>query len=258
MKSIWKGSITFGLVNVPIRLFSASQSSSLDFDMLDSKDGSRIRYKRVNETSGKEVDWKKIAKGYLYNDKYVILSDKDFELASPKKTKTIEIENFVSIEEIPLIYFDSPYYIEPDKAGAKAYNLLLKALIKSKRAGLARVVLRTVEQLSVIIPYKNVLILQKIRFAEEIKSPSEINIPKSTVNAKELTMAINLIDQYAGTFDISKYKNEYSADLLKLIKKKASGKKLPEAKLKVIHRADTSLLDQLKASLKPHSKASLI
>lgn len=256
MKAIWKGTIAFGLVNIPVRLFSATQSSSLDFDMLDSKDGSRIRFKRVNEASGKEVEWKSIVKGYNLKNKYVILTDKDFELASPKKSKTIDIENFVPLEEVPFLHFDTPYFIEPDKSAAKAYNLLLKALTKAKKAGLARFVLRSTENLSLIVPYKGVLVLQKLRFAEEVRSPEELEISNETVNPKELSMAMNLIDQYAGKFDLSAYKNEYSAELLKLIKKKSTGKAIKEPVMKVTHKADSSLLDQLKASLSGHSKAS--
>ncbi|MBC7450063.1 MAG: Ku protein [Cytophagales bacterium] len=253
---MWKGTIAFGLVNIPVRLFSASQGSSLDFDMLDSKDGSRVRYKRVNETTGKEVEWKKIVKGYNLKNKYVILTDKDFELASPKKSKTIDIENFVSLNEVPFMYFETPYYIEPDKSASKAYNLLMKALVKSKKAGLARFVLRSTENLSLIVPYEGILVLQKLRFAEEVRSAEEIEVTNETINPKELTMAMNLIDQYSGAFDISAYKNEYSAELLKLIKKKATGKAIKQPVMKVSHRADSSLLDQLKASLNGHPKAS--
>jgi DNA end-binding protein Ku len=138
MRSIWSGSIGFGLVNIPVKLYSAVQDSRLDLDMLDKKNHARIRFQRVNEDTGKEVPWDQIVKGYLYNDEYVILEDEDFEEASPKKSKIIEIESFVKEEEIDDIYFETPYFIEPDKAGVKAYDLLMKTLQKTKKVGLSR------------------------------------------------------------------------------------------------------------------------
>src|SRR5690606_15409681 len=136
MRAIWTGAIGFGLVNIPIKIYSAIQSSSLYLDMLDRKDKSNIRYKRVNENTGKEVKWDNIIKGYMLNDKYVILEDSDFEEASPEKNKMINLHSFVKMDEIDSIYFDTPYYLEPQKGGSKAYQLLLKALEKSETAGL--------------------------------------------------------------------------------------------------------------------------
>ena len=143
MRSIWKGSIGFGLVNIPVKLYSAVQSSSLGLDMLDSRDHSRIRYQRINEKTRKEVPYDKIVKGYPINDNYVILEDKDYEDASPEKSKMIEIESFVNIDEINPMYYESSYYSEPETQGRKAYALLLQYLKKSKNAGLARFVLRS-------------------------------------------------------------------------------------------------------------------
>ena len=143
MRSIWNGAIGFGLVNIPVKLFSAVQQSNLDFDMLDEKDHAKIKYLRVNEHSQKEVPFDKIVKGYFLKDRYVILDKHDFEEASPEKNKTIEIENFVDINQINPIYYETSYYSQPEKQGKKAYALLLKALIKSNKAGLARFVLRS-------------------------------------------------------------------------------------------------------------------
>src|SRR5690349_732310 len=136
MRSIWKGSIGFGLVNIPIKLYSAIQTSSLGLDMLDGKDHSRIRFKRVNERTGKEVPYEQIVKGFLVDDKYVILEEKDYEAASPEKSKVIELENFVNIEEVNPMFYETSYYAEPETQGRKAYALLHKALQKSKKAGL--------------------------------------------------------------------------------------------------------------------------
>ncbi|NML35936.1 Ku protein [Chitinophaga sp. G-6-1-13] len=256
MRAIWSGSIGFGLVNIPVKLYSATQDSKLDLDMLDSQGLAHIRFKRVNENTGKEVPWEQIVKGYLYNDEYVVLEDDDFEAASPKKSKIIEIESFVDEASIDDIYFENPYFLEPAKGGEKAYELLLEALQKTGKAGLSRFVLRTQEHLSVIRPRENYLLLQQLRYEEEIRSAEDLSLPDNVKIAKrELDMAIELIKQYAAKFDISQYKDEYKAELLKIIKAKASGKKPVVKKLQVVHTKSDDLFDQLKASLgaKPSS-----
>ncbi|HEU4555457.1 MAG TPA: Ku protein [Chitinophaga sp.] len=251
MRSIWSGSIGFGLVNIPVKLYSAVQDSRLDLDMLDKKNHARIRFQRVNEDTGKEVPWDQIVKGYLYNDEYVILEDEDFEEASPKKSKIIEIESFVKEEEIDDIYFETPYFIEPDKAGVKAYDLLMKTLQKTKKVGLSRFVLRSKEHLAVVRPRENYLLLQQLRFEQELRSPEELTLPdnRTKVSKRELDMAEELVKQYSTTFDISQYKDEYTAELMKIIKAKASGKRRTVKKMKVVHTKSTDLFDQLKASL---------
>jgi DNA end-binding protein Ku len=256
MRAIWSGSIGFGLVNIPVKLYSAIQDSRLELDMLDSKTSSRIHYKRVSEKSGKEVPWEQIRKAYLYNDEYVILEPSDFEAASPKKSKIIEIEAFVDEVEIDDIYFETPYFIEPAKGGEKAYQLLLKALEKTKKTGLCRFVMRTQEHLSVIRPKDNFLLLQQLRFEEEIRSAESLKVPEGIrINPKEMTMATELIKQYSSKFDISKYQDEYKKELMKIIKAKATGKKLPTKKMEVVYTKKDDLFDQLKASLnKPASK----
>ncbi|WP_164122938.1 Ku protein [Sphingobacterium sp. xlx-130] len=251
MRAIWTGAIGFGLVNIPIKIYSATQSSSLDLDMLDRMDQSNIKYKRVNKNTGKEVSWDNIVKGYLLKkDKYIVLEDADFEEASPEKNKMINLHSFVKIEEIDSIYFETPYYLEPAKGGEKAYQLLLKALEKSKTAGLGSFVMRSAEILALIKPYSNLLLLNKLRFEEEIRSPDELKIPSNTkMKKKEIDMALQLINQHAQTFDISSYKNEYTADLLKIIKQKAKGKHTSIRKIHVEHTKSTDLLEKLKASL---------
>ncbi|MBK9982242.1 MAG: Ku protein [Saprospiraceae bacterium] len=255
MKAIWTGSIGFGLVNIPVKVYSAVQDSRLELDMLDAKTHSPIHYKRVSEKSGKEIPWEQIKKGFLLKEEYVILDDSDFEAASPKKTKIIEIEAFVDEHEIDSIYFENPYFLEPAKGGEKAYQLLLKALEKTKKVGLSRFVMRSQEHLSVIRPRENYLLLQQLRFEEELKSPSEIKVPSDVrIAPKELTMALELIKQYSASFDISQYEDEYKKELMKIIKRKATGKKIPQKKLEVVYTKKDDLIDQLKASLNKTSK----
>jgi len=252
MRAIWSGTIGFGLVNIPIKLYSAVQDSRLDLDMLDKKDHAHIKFKRVNEDTGKEVPYEQIVKGYLYNDEYIILEDEDFQEAAPEKSKMISIESFVELAEIDDIYFETPYFIEPDKAGVKAYDLLLKTLQKTGKAGLGRFVLRTSEHLAIIRPRENYLMLQQLRFEQEIRSAEELSFPKdSKVSKKELDMAVQLVESYTTAFDISNFKDTYHDELLKIIKAKASGKRRTVKKMKVVHTKSTDLFSQLKASLNP-------
>ena len=250
MRAIWKGSIGFGLVNIPVRLYSAVQNSNLDFDMLDSKDHSRIKFQRINEQTRKEVPYNKIVKGYMIDEKYVILDDHDFEDASPEKTKLIELENFVDIDEINPIYYETSYYAEPEAQGKKAYALLLKALTKSNKAGVARFVLRSTENLCVIHPLDNVLVITKIRFSEEIRSHEEIKVPPTdSISKKEIDVGMALIKQYSSKFDIASFKDEYSKELLRIIKAKAKGKRATVKKLKPREETGDDLYSQLMQSL---------
>ncbi|HEX8377641.1 MAG TPA: Ku protein [Pedobacter sp.] len=250
MRSIWKGSIGFGLVNIPIKLYSAVQSSSLGLDMLDGRDHERIRFQRINEKTRKEVPYDKIVKGYPINDTYVILEDKDYEDASPEKSKMIEIESFVNIEEVNPMYYESSYYSEPETQGRKAYALLLQSLKKSKKAGLARFVLRSTENLCIIHPVEKVIVITKIRFAQEIRSSEEILTPDDVVvNKKELDMGLALVNTYSSKFDINKFKDEYHHELMKIIEAKSKGKRPTIKKLKPQKASDDNLYDQLMQSL---------
>ncbi|WP_461790954.1 non-homologous end joining protein Ku [Pedobacter sp.] len=249
MKSIWKGAIGFGLVNIPVKLYSAVQNSNLDLDMLDSKDMSRIKYQRISERSGKEVPFDRIVKGFLLNESYVILEDEDFESAMPEKNKLIELENFVDISAVNPIYYETSYYTQPEPQGKKAYALLLKALQKSKKAGIARFVLRSSEHLCVIHPLGNMLVVTRIRFDEEIRSPKELEIDAPTVKPKELEVGMALIKQYSSDFDISAFKDEYSKELMKIIRAKAKGKKTVVKKMRPEKRVSDDLYEQLMQSL---------
>ena len=255
MRAIWSGSIGFGLVNIPVKLYSAVQNSSLDLDMLDSKTGSHIKFKRVSEATGREVPWEQIVKAYEYNNKYVVLEDEDFEAASPKKSKLIEIEAFVESKEIDEAYFETPYFIEPGEGGEKAYALLLNALKKSGKAGLSRFVLRTAEHLAVIRPRDNYLMLQQLRFEEEMRSPEDLNLPEDVrISSKEIGVAMELIDQYSGPFEIDQYQDEYKKELLKIIKAKAGGKKVVAKKVEFKPTQKDDLFEQLRASLSRPTK----
>jgi len=249
MKSLWTGSIGFGLVNIPIKLFSATQEGSLDFDMLDKKDLSNIRFRRVNEKTGKEVKWENIVKGYLLNDKYVVLTDDDFEKASPEKTKMIEITQFCMQEEIDTIYYENAYYLEPDKSGSRAYALLRDALTKTGKVALGTYVLRTKESIGMIKPNGSALMLYKLRFKDEVRSHSELKIPSAKSKPAEIKVATTLIDQLTTPFKIEKFKDVYNEKLVKFIKAKAKGKTVAKPTMKVVHSASSDLMEQLKQSL---------
>ncbi|MGZ4116797.1 MAG: non-homologous end joining protein Ku, partial [Bacteroidia bacterium] len=203
MRPIWTGSIGFGLVNIPVKIYSATETSNLDLDMLDKKDHSNIRFKRVNEKTGKEVAWENIVKGYkMPNDEYVVLTEKDFELASAKKTKTIDVTEFVNEADIESVYYETPYYLEPDKSGTRAYALFREALKKSKKVGIATFVMRSKETLAILKATEKVIILNRIRFEEEIRSTDELSLPgKTDIKTEELKMATMLIEQLTAKFN---------------------------------------------------------
>lgn len=256
MKAIWTGAIGFGLVNIPVKLYAATRESNLDLDMLDKKDLSNIRFKRVNEKTGKEVDWANIVKAYDYKGKYVVLDDKDFEKAMPEKSKLLSIDSFVKEEEIDSIYFETPYFLEPQKNGEAAYTLLAEALKKTKMCGVGTFVMRNHEVLGILRAYENVILFQRIRYDSEIRKPSELSIPKRTIKPAELKMAVSLINQLSEKFNVAAYKNTYTNKLMKIIEAKAKGKKVVEPALRVAHLKTDDLMAQLKASLSSKKKAS--
>ncbi|MNK36170.1 putative DNA repair protein YkoV [compost metagenome] len=255
MKAIWKGSISFGLVNIPVRLYSGTTQHRLELDMIRKKDKCAIQYVRVCKKDGKEVPWDDIAKGYRKeNGDYVILDKSDFAKAAPEKTQTVDIFEFIKEEEIPSKYLEKPYLVEPAKEAKKVYALLREALRKSEKVGLCKFVMRTTEHMGILKVEDDVILLIQIRFNDELRDPEEINLPSDIkITKKELDMALSIIDQLTDTFDPSKYKDTYKAELIKMIKKKATAK--PNAKEPVAKRTDKKtnakddLLEQLKASL---------
>ncbi len=256
MRSIWNGSISFGLVSIPIKLFSGSEDRRLDLDMLDSHDGERIRYKRVNEKTGEEVEWKDIVKGYKKDDKYIILEKEDFENANMKKSKTIDIEQFIEESEVADVLFKKPYFVKPQKGGEKSYSLLRDALKQTKKLGVATFVMRQKENLSLIGVYEDALVLHVIRFEEEIRDTGELELPKEKIGKKELDMAISLIDQYTEAFDFGRFEDVYNEQLLKIIESKASGKQTKSKKFESKPTPTKDLMAQLKASLEKRKKTA--
>ncbi|MGY5846517.1 non-homologous end joining protein Ku [Salegentibacter sp. HM20] len=256
MRSIWNGSISFGLVSIPVKLYSGSEDRRLELDMLDRHDNARIRYKRINEETGKEVEWKDIVKGYKQDEAYVVLEKEDFENANQKKSKTIDIEEFIEEDEVAEVLYKKPYFLEPQKEGGKSYNLLRDALKKTKKLGVATFVMRQKEHLALIGVYNKALVLHVIRFAEEIKDPSELKLPKTKVTKKEVDMAISLIEQHSTKFKLDKFKDVYNDQLMKIIKSKTSGKKIKAEEFESKPTPAKDLMAQLKASLEKKKKAS--
>jgi len=230
MRPIWKGTISFSLITIPIGLYPASRHEDLNFRLLRSADLSPVNYKRVAQTDGKEVPWDQIVKGYEYDKgKYVILKDEDFRRVDIEATQTIDIIDFVKLEEINPIFFDKPYYLVPGKAGAKAYALLRDALKKTGRVGIAKVVIKTRQHLAAIKPQNNALVLELMHFADELVKPTNLKIPASLdVGTRELEMATDLIERMTDAWDPEKYKDDYRSALMDLIHKKVEhGGKTP-------------------------------
>lgn len=251
MRAIWNGAIGFGLVNIPIKLYSATEESNLDLDMLDKEDLSNIQFKRINAKTGKEVKYENIVKGYKLEDQYIVLTEEDFNEVSPEKSKILNIKQFVNIQEIDSAYFETSYFLEPQKNGEDAYRLLLNALIKTKMAGIGTFILREKEILCLVRPYEDkILMVNRMRYPEELRSFEDLKLPSAKKpQTEELKMAESLIKQLQTTFDPNKFKNTYNEDLMKIIEAKAKGKtKKTEAKEEVSTTA-TDLMAQLKASL---------
>lgn len=230
-RAIWKGSISFSLINIPIVLYPASRSEQLSFRLLRASDLSPVNYKRVAEKDGKEVPWEQIVKGYEYEKgKFVVLKDEDFKRVDIEATQTIDIIDFVELEEINPIFFDTPYYLAPQKSGEKAYALLRDALKKTKRVGIAKVVIKSRQHLAAVKPQTNMIVLELMHFADELIEPADLQIPaKPGVAARELEMATDLIDRMTDKWDPAKYTDDYRIALLDLIHKKieSGGKEIP-------------------------------
>lgn len=258
MRPIWSGSIGFGLVNIPVRLYSATDESTLPFISLDKNNHARIRYKKVNEATGKEVPHPDIVKGYKVGSDYVIVEDEDFQKAAPEKNDHLEIVQFINEKEVDAVFYEKPYYLEPDKGGTKAYALLRDALKKEGKAALGPLVYHKREWICLLKPLDEVLVMHRLRFAEEIRAASDLNIPKGDIKAEELKMAALLINQLTKPFKPEQFKDEFSQKLLKVIEAKAKGKGQSFKTMKVVHNTTTEdLMQKLKASLKePKRKAS--
>ena len=221
-RGLWKGAISFGLVNVPVELYSAKKrAADLDMTMLDKRDLAPVGYKRVNKSTGKEVPWDDVVKGYEYkDDKYVVLSEEDFRRANPEAAKTVDIHAFVELSSIAPQYFETPYYLVPGKRGEKAYALLRDTMKKADRAGIATVVIRTKQYLAAVVPQDELLILNTLRYADELKDPSEMKVPDARVTSKELDMAMRLVDDMSDEWNPKEYKDTFRQDLMQRIEEK--------------------------------------
>ncbi|MGZ8537453.1 MAG: non-homologous end joining protein Ku [Flavisolibacter sp.] len=252
MRPIWTGSIGFGLVNIPVRMYSATEESTIPFVSLDKNNHARIRYKKVNETTGKEVKYEDIVKGYELGKNMVIVDDEDIKKASPEKMDQLTIVQFIKEDEIDPRYFEKPYYLEPDKQGAKAYALLRDALKKEGKAALGPLVFHRREWICLVKPQDDVLVMHRLRFPEEIRDTTTLTIPKAEVKDAELKMAAALINQLTMPFKPEDFKDEFSEKLMKVIENKAKGKTTTNKPLKVVHSSTTQdLMQILKESLKP-------
>jgi DNA end-binding protein Ku len=229
-RSIWRGAISFGLVNVPVKLYSAVSKKTVRFNQLHDADGARINMKRVCSVDGDEVPYENIVKGYeISPDRYVVITPEELEALDPKKTRTIDIEDFVDLEEIDPLYYEHPYYLVPDTGAAKAYKLLLTALEQSKKVAIARVVIRTKEYLTAIRPAGGVLTLETMLFADELVPADDLDeMPDEDVRAtaREVQMAQQLIESLSTEFDPTKYRDEYRERVLDLIERKAEGQEV--------------------------------
>jgi len=231
-RAIWKGSISFGLVNIPIALYPATQREELKFRLLRKSDLSPVNYKRVAEKDGKEVSWDQIVKGYEYDKgKYVVLKNEDFQRVDVEATQTVDIQDFVKQEEVDPVFFYKPYYLEPQKGGDKAYALLRDALKKSGKIGIAKVVIKTREYLASVKPENGALLLELMHFAEELADTNKLHVPKKVeLGKREMDMATALIDSMSSKWNPEKYRDEYREALMGIIEEKveAGGKEIEE------------------------------
>lgn len=225
-RSLWKGAISFGLVHIPVHLYAAENSHQLDLDMLDRRDFAPIGYKRINKQTGREVEWDNIVKGYEYESgQYVVLSDEDLKRANVKATGTIDILTFVDAHEVPQIYYERPYYLTPDKGGGKVYALLRETLRRSNKIGIAQIVLRTKQHLVALFPMDEIIVLNTLRYADEIRSADQFDLPESSlkqvgITDKEIKMALSLVDGMTEHWDAADYHDTYREDVLAMVQQK--------------------------------------
>jgi DNA end-binding protein Ku len=248
-RAIWKGGISFGLVYIPVKLYSGAVNHDVDLNMIRKGDQCPIKYVRVCQHDGKEVPWNDIVKGHKMDDYYISLTDDDFKKASKGKSDSIIINDFVKTEEINPRYFEKPYLLEPEKGASKTYNLLRQAIYDSKMAGLSRFVLRNREHLALLMADEKVLYLNQMRFHDELRKPDDLKIADTKPSKQELSMAMKLIKGMSAKFEPEKYKDTYQDSLRKVIKAKSQNKKIPKPKEKHKEAVMEDLMEQLKRSL---------
>ena len=259
-RAIWKGNISFGLVNIPIALYPATRREELEFRLLRKSDLSPVNYKRVAKKDGREVPWDQIVKAYEYEKgKYVVLKDEDFERVDLEATQTVDIQDFVDQEEIDPMFFYKPYYLEPQKGGDKAYALLRDALKDSNKVGIAKVVIKTRQYLAGVKPEDGALVLELMHFADELADPQKLHVPKKLeIGKREMTMAKSLIDSMSSKWEPQKYKDDYREALMEVIEEKveAGGKEIEEKPKKALKPTKViDLVSVLKKSLEQTGSA---
>jgi DNA end-binding protein Ku len=234
-RTLWKGAITFGLVHIPVGLHTAAREEGVDFDWLDKRSMDPVGYKRINKRTGKEITAENIVKGVAYEDgKYVIVSPEEIEAVYPKTTQTITIERFIEANELPFVYLERPYYVAPINKSDRVYALLREALADSGKVGLARVVISTKQHLAALVPSSRALVLSLLRWGDEVKTLDALDLPpagRKSLNAAELKMANQLIEEMSGKWDPADFKDEFRIQVMKLVEKKA---KAGEAKTVVL------------------------
>jgi DNA end-binding protein Ku len=263
-RAIWSGAISFGLVNIPVKLYSAVSKKTVRFHQIDAESGQRIRQQRVNPGSGEEVPYEQIVKGYeISPDRYVTITPEELESLEPQKTRTIDIEEFVDLEQIDPIYYDHPYYLAPDKGAAKAYKLLLDAMEEADKVAIARVVIRSKENLVALRSYGGAITMETMLFPDEVTQPDSIEELSAVdgdvkTTKRELDMAKQLIESLSGDFDPSGYRDEYRERVLDLIERKAAGETItieePVAEQKEVPDLMAALEASISASKSPPKK----
>jgi DNA end-binding protein Ku len=255
--AIWSGSINFGLVTIPVKLFTAVKTDELSFNMLHAKDEGRIKYERLCSIEDKPVPWDEIVKGYEYEKgQYVLLTDEDFKKVNPEATQSVDILEFVELDKINPMYFDKPYYLEPTKQGRHAYALLRETLAQTNRVAIARVVIRTKEYIAAVKPLEDALVLELMHWASEIVGADTIDVPeRAKLPEKELKMAQMLVDTMSvDEFEPEKFTNKYHDELLTMIEARAAGKELPKPKKAPARAKVVNLMDVLAQSLEESKK----
>ncbi|MCL5429407.1 MAG: Ku protein [Chloroflexi bacterium] len=250
-RAIWSGAIAFGLINIPVKLFSATQEHELAFHQLRKSDMSRIKYLRVAANDGQEVPYEDIVKGYeIEEGVHVVIDEEDLQKAAPKKTQTIEIVSFADEDEIDSIYFEKPYFTAPDKNAVRAYVLLREALKETKKVAIAKFVLRTKENLAILKPEGDALILNQIRFQSELREREHLNLPGAEdMKKQELDLAVSLVNQLTDKFKPEEFTDTFTDELKQIIEQKAKGIDITAELAKLEAPADTDLLETLRASL---------
>jgi DNA end-binding protein Ku len=256
MRALWSGFVSFGLINIPIKLYSGTENHSPHFDLLHKKDLSPIRYARICTQEGKEVPWEEIVKGYERGEgDFVILTKEDFESARIEHEKTIDIVSFVDVAEISPLFYERPYYLEPSKGGNKPYLLLVEALKRSRKVGIARYYLHNMEHYGVLLPMESLLVLNQIRLLEDIRDYSALNIPLSKLAKGEVDLAIELIERLTGHFEPENYHDTYKNHLMEIVEEKAKGKKVKVKKRHEVEKTKVvDLMSVLKKSLENEKK----